>query len=145
MNKGKFLLLGVLLLTAIIFFLGADFARAQSSRVAEQVPRSHDEDAIIQKRLMRMTHQQRAEAAKRIRAAQEAADPTLAIQRAEARDAAGKTAEARVAVIRDPKAPGAATRLKNAKIAAAEEARARAIAASHAEAVTIHTVGGTNE
>ena len=126
MNRRKPLFLGTLLFATVVFFWGGrQCLAAQSSRVSEQVPQSHDTDAIIQRKINRITPQQRAEAAARAKAEREAQDPTLVPKAAAAKAAAAQTTAARMAALRNAKGPDAATRLRVANEAGAREAKAR--------------------
>jgi hypothetical protein len=156
MRWGK-LCLVILLLTMFSFYgkTGESFA-AQPSAVVEQIPRSHDADAVIQRRMRRPTPEQRAAAAANLRAAREAADPAIAARKIVARKASARSAEARMAALRDPATSATApeTTTKRAKRAvhrkairdaAASEAAARQLAASATASSDVKTMGGTNE
>ena len=146
MHRRKLFILWVLLLATVVLFWKVDQARAaQSSPAGEQISQRHDIDAIIQRKTMRMTPEQRKEAAARLKADRLAQDPSLAARLAAARDAAALEATARVAALHDKtvgkiKSPNAAAHAKAIHDAATLAAAARLAAVNDAKAQ-----GGKNE
>ncbi len=132
MDKRKFLIFGGILLAAIALSWGIGPAQAAQSTETQT---SRNTDAIIQRRLSRITPNQRQAAAARLRTG----SGTKA-RRLKARAAADQAAAARITALREAKSPNSATRRAEARMAAAREARVRLEAVNNAG-----TTGGTNE
>lgn len=133
-------LTGVLGALAAFLYMQVPSYAAQSSPAGEQVSQRHDTDAIIERKLKKMTPEQRAAAA--VNAAEErlAADPAAEARASAIRTATAYAASVRAAALQDPK-----NSAKTLRAAAALEAAARNAAASAAVAAETKTLGGSNE
>ena len=88
----------LVMLAVFLFAAGCFFGQALA---VDQSQVSRDRDAIIQRKINRMTQEQRKAAAVRAQAAHEAANPALAVLRKQARKEAGIAAAARAAALRN--------------------------------------------
>jgi hypothetical protein len=117
-------------------------AKAQSQEVTPE--RQSRADAIMQRRLGRITPQQRTAEAARQAEARAAAGPEAQKLDEAARMAAARTAKARVDALNAAGTENEAAAQAALQAAEAREAEARAVAAKTAES-SMQTGGGTNE
>jgi hypothetical protein len=141
MDRPKLIIVLCVMAAVTAFFRWADPCQAATSTPSgEQVSQRHDTDAIVQRRLRRVTPEQRAAAAASVRVAREAADPAARNRANAIRTASAYAASVRAQALRDPKNSVSALRA-----AASIEASARREAARAASAVDAKTLGGSNE
>jgi len=135
MNKNKSLILGCMLLATVVLFWRTDYCRAQSQNpIGPQT--SHDTDAIMERKMKRITPEQRIAAAAQLKAERLAEDPALAAKEQAAREETAKVAKARMEALQNADAPDAKLHEAAADQAAAREAQARNAAVEAAEAAT---------
>ncbi|MBF0485086.1 MAG: hypothetical protein HQL16_01100 [Candidatus Omnitrophica bacterium] len=129
----------VVTLCACLWGVGSSQA-APSSPAGEQVSQRHDTDAIIQRKLKRITPEQRATAAANAAKERVGADPAAIARRAAVRTAIEHAQAVRIQALQDP-----LNSAKSLRAATSLEAAARREEAQAAKAIDVKTLGGANE